>query len=444
MQSLLERERARLAERTPGSEAMLRRAERSLAGGVASSYHAREPWPIYLERGEGARVWDVDGHEYLDFHNGFSAMAQGHAHPAIGAAVARRQGLGTHFGATTEDAVAVSEELARRFGLPRWRFTNSGTESIMDAIRIARAHTGRDDVIKIFGSYHGHSDTTMVSIGVGYDEIGPDEAPRSLPWGAGIPAATVEQVHTVHFNDAKAMERRIAERVPACVVMEAAMTNVGVVLPEPGYLDAVREATRRHGVVLILDEVKTGLTIAAGGAVERFGIRPDMVTLAKALGGGLPAGAIGMTAELAALVEVGSVHHVGTYNGNPLGMAAARASLLEVLTPAAYERMEVLGGRMVAGCDSVIARHGLQAHTVGLGSKGCVVHSTERVVDYPSFKRRHDPELAELTWLWLMNRGLFVTPGREQEWNITVAHGESAVDRYVEAFDALAAELGAV
>jgi glutamate-1-semialdehyde 2,1-aminomutase len=219
------------------------------------------------------------------------------------------------------------------------------------------------------------------------------------------------------------------------------MTNAGVVPPAPGYLEAVREATRRHGAVLIFDEVKTGLTIAAGGATERFGVRPDMVTLAKALGGGLPTGAIGMTAELAAVVEDGSVHHVGTYNGNPLGMAAARASLLEVLTPAAYERMELLGERMVAGCDAVIARHGLPAHTVGLGSKGCVVHSAERVVDYRSFKRRHDPELSELAWAWLMNRGLFVTPGREQEWNVTVAHDEAAVDRYVEAFDSLAAGL---
>ena len=160
------------------------------------------------------------------------------------------------------------------------------------------------------------------------------------------------------------------------------MTNVGLVLPEPGYLAAVREITRRHGVVLIFDEVKTGLTIAPGGAVERFGVQPDMLTLAKALGGGLPTGAIGMTAELATVVEDGSVHHVGTYNGNPLGMAAARANLLEILTPAAYEHLERLGERMAAGCDAVIARHGLPAYTVGLGSKGCVTYATDRVVDY--------------------------------------------------------------
>ncbi len=430
MSALLDRERATLAERTRASERMFRRAERSLAGGVASSYQRLEPWPVYLTRGEGARVWDVDGNEYLDFHNGFSAMVQGHAHPAITAAVTARQRLGTHFGLPTEEAVEVAEELSRRFGFPRWRFTNSGTESVMDAIRIARGLTGRDDVVKIAGSYHGHADTTMVSVG-----------PEPGAWGAGVPEATVAQVHTVHFNDPDGMGRLIGEVKPACVVMEAVMTNAGVVPPAPGYLEAVRAATRRHGAVLIFDEVKTGLTIAAGGAVERFGVVPDMVTLAKTLGGGLPSGAIGMTEELAALVEDGRVHQVGTYNGNPLSMAAARASLLEVLTPAAYEHLERLGGRIVAGCDAVIERHGLSAHTVGLGSKGCVVHSTERVVDYPSFKRRHDPELAELAWLWFMNRGLFSTPGREQEWNLTVAHDEAAVDRYVEAFDGLAAEL---
>jgi glutamate-1-semialdehyde 2,1-aminomutase len=443
---LRERERAHLCERTKQSGAMLRRAERALAGGVASSFHRLEPWPVYMARGEGARTWDVDGNEYIDFHNGFSAMLQGHAHAAIEAAVARRHALGTHFGAPTEEAVAVAEELGRRFELPRWRFTNSGTEATMDAIRIARGLTGRPDVVKIFGSYHGHDDTTMVAIGVPYERIGPAEAPGSPPWGEGIPRSTLEHVHTVHFNDAGAMERLIrrlerAARAPACVIMEAAMTNLGLVPPELGYLEAVRDITRRHGVVLIFDEVKTGLSIAAGGAVERFGVPPDAVTLAKALGGGLSSGAIGMTPELAAVVQDGRVHQVGTFNGNPLAMAAARANLLEVLTPRAYRRLERLGERMLAGCDAVIAEHGLPAYPVGLGSKGCVTWATEPVVDYPSFKRRHDPELAELIWLWHMNRGILVTAGREQEWNLSVAHDEGTVDRYVEVFAALAAEL---
>src|SRR4051795_9478028 len=285
-------EEARLNERTPRSGEMFARADRVLAAGVASSYQLREPWPIYLEHGKGPRVWDVDGNEMLDFHNGFGSMVQGHAHPAIGAAVSERYARGTHFAAPTEDAVVVGEELARRWGLPKWRYTNSGSESTMDAIRIARGLTKREPILKIFGSYHGHHDGVMVSIGIEYDKIGPPERPAQLSYGAGIPQAVVDLTHAVHFNDAENMERLVAEIKPACVIMEAAMMNLGVVLPEDGYLQAVREITRDAGVVLIFDEVKTGLTIAPGGATEKFGVEPDLVTLAKALGGGVPTGAI--------------------------------------------------------------------------------------------------------------------------------------------------------
>jgi glutamate-1-semialdehyde 2,1-aminomutase len=386
-------------------------------------------------------VWDVDGNEALDFHNGFGSMVQGHAHPAIGAAVSTRHALGTHFAAPTEDAVVVGEELARRWGLPKWRYTNSGSESTMDAIRIARAYTGREPILKIFGSYHGHHDGVMVSIGVAYDEIGPPERPRQLPYGAGIPQAVVELTHAVHFNDAENMERLIAEVRPACVIMEAAMMNLGVVLPEPGYLDAVRAMTRAAGVVLIFDEVKTGLTIAPGGATEKFGVTPDLITLAKSLGGGLPTGAIGGTEEIMRVVEDGTVYQVGTYNGNPLGMAAARASLTEVLTPDAYTHLDALNERILRGCDAVIDEFSLPAYTVGAGAKGCVTFSTEKVVDYPSFKRAQDVELTELAWLYNMNRGIFMTPGREEEWTLSVTHSDADVDRYVEVFGELAAEI---
>src|SRR5207244_11720741 len=246
----------------------------------------------------------------------------------------------------------------RRFGRTGVRFVNSGSEATMDAIRIARAQTGRETIVKIFGSYHGHHDYVMVSIGVPYDEIGDRENYASLPYGAGIPQSVADLTVPVPFNEAGAMERRIERlsdegRPPACVIMEPAMMNLGVVLPEPGYLEAIRELTRRHDVLLIFDEVKTGLCIAAGGATERFGVEPDLVTLAKALGGGLPAGAIGGTEEAFEVVEKGTVYQVGTYNGNPLAMAAARASLLEVLTPAAYEHLEAIEARLLEGCSGV-------------------------------------------------------------------------------------------
>jgi glutamate-1-semialdehyde 2,1-aminomutase len=316
----------------------------------------------------------------------------------------------------------------------------------MDAIRIARALTGRDDILKIFGSYHGHHDAVMVSIGVEYDRIGPREAPLSLPYGAGIPQATVDLTHAVHFNDAEAMEGRIVAlekegRKPACVIMEAAMMNLGVVLPIPGYLDAVREVTRRHDVVLIFDEVKTGMTIAAGGAVEKFDVEPDMITLAKSLGGGLPTGAIGMSEDVARVVEDGSVYQVGTYNGNPLGMAAARASLLEVLIPDAYDHLDHLNDRILAGCEEVIRKHNLSGYPVGIGSKGMVTFSPTKIVDYESFKANQDGELADLAWLYNMNRGVFMTPGREEEWTLSIAHTSEDCDQFVKVFDEMARDL---
>jgi glutamate-1-semialdehyde 2,1-aminomutase len=448
IRDLTQREERALNERTTNSRTMYERARKALAGGVASSYQLRDPWPIYLERGEGARVWDVDGNEMLDFHNGFGSMTQGHAHPAIVRAVEGRVRLGTHFAAPTEDAVAVAEDLQRRWRLAKWRYTNSGTEATMDAIRVARGVTGRDTIVKIFGSYHGHHDAVMVSTGsVDVEGAEPDALP-SVGYGAGIPQEIIDLTVAVPFNDAGAMERRIERleaegRAPACVIMEAAMMNLGIVPPQPGYLEAVRELTKRRGIALIFDEVKTGFTIAAGGATERFGVQPDMVTLAKSLGGGLPSGAIGGTDEVMQVVEDDRVYQVGTYNGNPLSMAAARANLAEVLTPDAYEHLDRLNERILAGCSKVIEEYELPGYAIGIGAKGCVTFATERIVDYATFKAHQDAELTELAWLYSLNRGIFMTPGREEEWTLSVAHDDAAIDRYTGVFAELATELTA-
>jgi glutamate-1-semialdehyde 2,1-aminomutase len=223
--------------------------------------------------------------------------------------------------------------------------------------------------------------------------------------------------------------------------MEAAMMNLGVVLPEPGYLEAVREITRRHDVVLIFDEVKTGLAIAAGGATERFGVRPDMVTLAKTLGAGLPSGAIGATDEVMEVVESETVFQIGTFNGNPLTMAAARAGLFQVLTPEAYEHLDRINDRLVAGCQEVVDKYRLPAYAVGISSKGCVMFSDTKVVDYKTFMTRQNVEVTELAWLYNLNRGIFATPGREEEWTLSVSHTEEAADAYIAVFEELARDL---
>jgi glutamate-1-semialdehyde 2,1-aminomutase len=449
IKELTEREERTMNERTPRSRELFERARRTMPNGVASSYQAREPWPMFLTRGQGQYVWDADGRRLIDYHNGFGSMVVGHANPAIVRAVEERVRLGSHFSAPTEDAAFVAEELARRFGLPKWRFTNSGTEATMDAIRIARAATGRDTIMKILGSYHGHHDSVMVSVGVSLDweETEPDDIP-SLPYGEGLPQAVADLTVAVPYNDSGALSRRLDRlerggRLPACLIMEAAMMNIGVVLPQAGSLEAVREETRRRGVLLIFDEVKTGLTVAPGGATERYGIQPDLVTLAKTLGGGLPSGAVGGTDEVMEVVEAGRVHQVGTFNGNPLSMAAARATLDEVLTAEAYPHLESIDDRLVVGCQAVVDRYGLPGYAVGIGSKGCVTFAPARITDYATFRRHQDAELTELAWLYNVNRDIFMTPGREEEWTLSVDHQPEDADAFVAVFEELASDLTA-
>jgi glutamate-1-semialdehyde 2,1-aminomutase len=446
---LRDKEEKRLEDATPKSFELYKRAIKSMPMGVASTYQARDPYPLYFSHGKGSKVYCIDGQEIADFHNGYGCMVQGHAHPAIVEAVQKRCELGTQFALPTEDSVIMAEHLARNFKLPKWRFVNSGSEATMDAIRVARAVTGRTTVMKMFGSYHGHHDVVMVSIGVkDWGAIGPRDDYKSFPYGGGIPQYVVDETIAVPFNDAPMMEARIEKlaaqgRKPACVIMEPAMMNLGVVLPEPGYLEAVREITKKHGIVLIFDEVKTGICTAAGGAVERWGVVPDMITLAKALAGGLPSGAIGGSDEIMEVVNDGTVFQVGTYAGNPLSMAAARASAEQVMTPDAYKRLDYLNGRLVKECDAVAAKYNFAAYTVGIRSKGCVNFATGKITDYESFIKYQDHELVDLAWLYNINRGIIIAPGREEEWTLSVQHTDEDIDRYVSAYEDLVRDVTA-
>ena len=440
---LTERQREVLAERTPTSGQYFERARKVMPKGVPSSFQENDPWPIYVDRGRGAQVWDVDGNEYFDFHNGFGVMCVGHANPVIAEAVKRRVDLGTHFAAPTEGSIGVAEELRRRFSLPQWRFTNSGTESTMDAIHIARGATGRDMILKIEGSYHGHHDAVMVSVYPSLEELGDRDDPVSVPYGAGYPRAITDLTRSVPFNDAQALAKALDrfEGKVAALIMEPAMMNINIVPPVAGYLEEVRRLTADHGVKLVFDEVKTGATISPGGATQRFGVTPDLITLAKASCGGLPGGAIGMTQELAAVVADGTVHQYGTFNGNPLVMAAAYATLTEVLTEDAYAKLEATNERLKRGCDEIIARHSLPCYTEGMGAKGCVVFASQPLREYRDYLTKVDDDLSTLAWLYHMNHGIFMTPGVEEEWTLSIAHTEEHVARYLEAFDTFASDL---
>jgi glutamate-1-semialdehyde 2,1-aminomutase len=443
--ALTEAQQEQFRNRTGQSAKTYERAVRSMPNGVPSSFQENDPWPVYIARGKGSRVWDVDGNEYADFHNGFGVMCIGHANPTVGAAVKARIDEGTHFAAPTDGSIAVAEELVHRFGLPQWRFNNSGTEATMDAVHLARGATGRDTILKIEGSYHGHHDAVMVSVYPPLEALGARDDPVSVPYGGGTPRALTELTRAVPFNDADALEsvlEKIGEQV-AGLIMEPAMMNINIIPPRDGYLERVRELTARYGVKLIFDEVKTGATISAGGASQRFGVVPDMITLAKASCGGYPGGAIGMSEELAALVADGTVKQYGTFNGNPLVMAAAEATLTQVLTDDVYESFEATNRRLLDGCQQIVDSYGLPAYTEGLGAKGCVIFSSERMHEYRDYLTKVDEELSTLAWLYHMNHGIFMTPGVEEEWTLSIAHSDADLQRYLDAFEAFAHDLTA-
>jgi glutamate-1-semialdehyde 2,1-aminomutase len=442
------REQERFLERTPASAELYRRAVRSMPLGVASSFQANDPYPIYLERGRASHVWDVDGNEYRDFHGGFGVNVVGHAHPKIAAAIQEAAQNGTHFAATTPATVDLAEEICRRFGLEQMRFVNSGTEATMDAIRAARAATGRDNIIKIEGSYHGHHDAVLFSVVPEADVLGLREAGdaggevyHTLPTSKGIPADTAHHTLIVPFNNAPALDRALADQGEgiAALIMEPVMMNIGIVLPEPGYLEAVRDLCTRHGVVLIFDEVKSGATIAPGGAVERFGVQPDLVCLAKAIGGGTTIGAFGGAASVMDVVTRGAAQQ-GTFNGNPLSCKAGLVGLTEVLTPEAYQHLARLGTLLADGCRQSIEKFGIPAHTVDLGAKGCVSYRPEPLRNYRDFLECN-VDLFAASWAWMVNRGIFMTPGDEEQWTLSVQHTDEDVDQYVDAFAAFCEEL---
>lgn len=441
--SLTEAQQEAFRNRTGRSAETYARAEKVMPGGVPSSFQMSDPWPVYLERGEGSQVWDVDGNRYTDFHNGFGVMAIGHANPTVGEAVKARIDLGTHFAAPTDGSIAVAEELKRRFALPHWRFTNSGTESTMDAVHLARGATGRDLLLKIEGSYHGHHDSVMVSVYPPLEALGERDDPISVPYESGIPRALTELTRAVPFNDADALESvldKMGDRV-AGLIMEPSMMNINIIPPRDGYLERVRELTSAHGIKLIFDEVKTGATISAGGATAYFGVTPDIVTLAKATCGGYPGGAVGMSDELARLIESDEVKQYGTFNGNPLVMAAAEATLTRVLTDEAYDELNRKNEYLLKGCQDVIDRYGLPAYTEGLGAKGCVIFSPERLYEYRDYLTKVNEELSTLAWLYHMNDGIFMTPGVEEEWTLSIAHTEADLDGYLETFERFARDV---
>jgi glutamate-1-semialdehyde 2,1-aminomutase len=430
---------------------------------VASSFQAYEPYPLFMKDGRGSRIWDVDGNEYVDYDMAFGVLAAGHSHPILAEVLQHRVANGTCYTFPVEDGVLLAEEIKKRFDCDLVRFSNSGTEATMDAIRVARGFTGREKIIKFEGGYHGHHDDVLVSIQPPRELMGPADAPNTVPATAGLPRSRVEETIVAPYNQGDALEA-ILERHRgeiAAILIEPVQFNIGVVPPLPGYLERVRELATAHGAVLIFDEVKTGVVLAYGGATEWFGIKPDLFCLAKSIGGGVPIGAFGGRGEVMGVIEklpdraadpmTGTTHttipggatrvaHLGTFNGNPLSMAAGLTTLTRILTPDAYPRLHALADRLTEGCQAVVDEFGLPGYAVNVGPKGCVMFTPGRVTNYRDFIGL-DSELWAASFFYLANRGVLLPPGPDDQWTLSVQHTEQEVDDYVATFREFAREL---
>jgi glutamate-1-semialdehyde 2,1-aminomutase len=443
VRKLEEAENVRFAAERPRSMALQEKARRSMPRGVPMAWmdDLYDHPPVWVSHGNGSGFTDIDGHTYLDMYVADMSAFCGHAPRPVIDAVARRIKLGNQFLLPSEDAVAVAEHLTDRYGLPKWQFTLSATQANTEVIRLARELTGREIVLMFDGKYHGEGDATLVI------QEGGEVAPESR----GLPPGVAAQARIVQFNDVAALEEALNPRDAALVLAEPAMTNAGFLLPQPGYHEELRRATRNTGTLLAIDETHT-LVCAYGGLAQAWGLEPDFLTLGKALAAGVPLAAYGMRDEIASLIAppeesrtvsgafVDEVATGGTLFANALSMAAGRAALLDVLTEEAFERTASLGERMATGLRMAIRGAGLPWSVAQYGAHASYFFAPEPPTDGAGSRSADDPGLRALIRVFMANRGVW-----ESGWwlgpTVSVAHGAEDVHRYLELFEEFLTEV---
>lgn len=440
MQEILQKEIALYEKRTPKSAEAHKRAQKRIPLGVASNYRAYDPYPIFVAEGHGSKIKDIDGNEYIDHNLCFGALMAGHAHPAIVKAIQAVVANGTTFGMPHGMEYELAEEICARYPVEMVRFGSSGTEATMHACRIARAATGRDKILRFEGGYHGLHDTALVSVKPKEEDYGDIHAPNSVPGGLGVIKAVLDNVTVATFNDLQSVERRF-KQFPgqiAAIILEPIMMNVGLCLPQPGFLQGLRDLCNKNGSLLIFDEVKTGAKLAWGGASEYFGVKPDMITLAKSIGGGTPLAAFGASKDVMDLIVQHKVFHGGTYNTNRFAMAAGLATFREVLTRENYAHVDKLSKKLTEGYRAIVKKCGLQAYVASAGVNGALMLYPQEIRNYRDWTKI-DVDLWRQYWFGMVNRGVLAQPyWWDEQWTISVQHSEADIDRHLAVFEEVA------
>ena len=432
--------------RTPKSARAHKRAQERVPLGVASNYRNYEPYPIFVEAGKGSRIRDIDGNEYVDHNLCFGVLMAGHVHPAIVSAVEKALHAGTTFGMPHDMEWELAQEICARYPVDMVRFGSTGTEVTMHACRLARAAAKRDKILKFEGGYHGLHDTVLVSMKPKAEEVGDAAAPNAVPAGMGVPQGTLDNTVVASFNDLRSVEHRFRQypNQIAAVILEPIMMNVGMCMPQPGFLEGLRKLTNDNGALLIFDEVKTGAKLSWGGASEYFGVRPDIITLAKAIGGGVPLAAFGATHAVMDLISSHKVFHGGTYNANRVSMAAGLAMFRDVLTRENYSHISRLNQRLSDGYRRIVAKHDLRAYVASAGANGALMLYPKEIRNYRDWLPI-DQDLWRLYWFGMVNRGVIPQPfWWDEQWTISVQHTEADIDKHLAAFEDLAPNLARV
>jgi len=435
----LSKELARFKERTPGSARHYETAKRRVPYGVHSNYRHVQPYPLYMRRGSGTHLWDVDGNEYSDFSMAFGALVTGHAHPRLVEVLSRKLTEGTILGFEAEETARLCDHLCERFHVDRVKLSNTGLDATLFAIRFARHFTRRPGILKFEGCYHGSHDALLASVKPTREKAGNPKRPNVVPASTGLIPDAHAHTLVAPFNDLAATEvvTRGHEDDVAALILEPIPMNMGFVLPKPGFLEGLRKMCDRIGALLIFDEVKTSGKFY-GGAEEAFGVRPDMKVVGKAIGGGFPIAAVTGRADILDSVEPGVVSHAGTFNSNPFSVAAARTTLEEILTRGAMEAAAKLGDRLGRGYRDTLADRKVQGHAQFKGISGTVAFGPAPVVDWRTFL---DLDVGRWSGYYaaMMNRGIIpMATGPDEQWTVSVQHAVADIDAHLEAFDAVA------